>query len=143
MGLADTFQNRINLVFFHLSFIFIKIKYKNQNNKCKIFYQKMFDFTFRSIEINMREIGYGDVTVNKNMKELVRIFYNILLNCENYNEMNIDDKKKLFNKQLKQITSNIGDNNSMLIEYFDKYKAFCLDLSIDSVIKGELNFKIK
>ena len=35
--------------------------------------------------------------------------------------------------------SNKPDNLS-LIKYFDKYKAFCLDLSLDSVLKGELNF---
>ena len=31
-SLADTFQNRINLIFFHISFIFIKA---NQNNEKK------------------------------------------------------------------------------------------------------------
>ena len=49
----------------------------------------MFDFIFNKIELNMREIGYSDMTINKNMKFLVKIFYNILLNCENYK------KKKL------------------------------------------------
>ena len=31
-------------------------------------------------------------------------------------------------------------NNKPLIEYFTKYQAFCVDLSSDSVLKGELNF---
>ena len=103
----------------------------------------MFDFTFNSIEVNMREIGYGDATVNKNMRELVKSFYNILLNCENYKKMLVNDKNKLLNKYIKQIGTNTADNSIMLAEYFDKYQAFCLDLSIDSVLKGELNFKIE
>ena len=80
----DTFQNRIHLIFIHISFIFIKIKQNNKDQMYKIYYQKMFDLIFKNIELNMREIGYGDVVVNKNMKFLVKAFYNILLNCENY-----------------------------------------------------------
>ena len=30
-----------------------------------------------------------------------------------------------------------------LIKYFDEYQVFCLDLSSDKVLKGELNFKYK
>ena len=35
----------------------------------------------------MREIGFGDTTINKNMKFLVKTFYNILFNCEKYKKM--------------------------------------------------------
>ena len=31
-------------------------------------------------------------------------------------------------------------NKAMLVEYFDKYHAFCFDLNEDSVLKGELKF---
>ena len=36
-GLADTFQNRIYLIFIHISFLFIKIKQNNQKEIYKIF----------------------------------------------------------------------------------------------------------
>ena len=39
---------------------------------------------FNKIDQNMREIGYGDSVVSKNMKFLVTTFFNILLKCENY-----------------------------------------------------------
>ena len=80
----DTFQNRIILIFLHISFLFIKLKQRDKSQLSKVFFQKMFDFIFNKIELNMREIGCGDMMVNKNMKFLVKIFYNILLNCENY-----------------------------------------------------------
>ena len=98
--LIDTFQNRIHLIFIHVSFIFIKIKQNNKNQIYKILYQKIFDLTFNKIELNMRELGFGDTVINKNMKFLVRTFYNILFNCEKYKEMTIDDKNKFFNKYL-------------------------------------------
>ena len=95
--LIDTFQNRIHLIFIHISFIFIKIKQNNKNQIYKIFYQKIFDFIFNKIELNMREIGFGDTTINKNMKFLVKTFYNILFNCEKYKKMssvNMESLKK-------------------------------------------------
>ena len=49
-ALDDTFQNRINLIFIHSSFIFIKIKLKKNDNFYKNFYQKMFDLIFKRIE---------------------------------------------------------------------------------------------
>ena len=142
-GLIDTFQNRIHLIFIHISFIFIKVKQKDGNKSYKIFYQKMFDLIFNKIELNMREIGYGDTTINKNMRHLVKVFYSILLNCENYKKMNLADKNKFFNKYIKLNNIINTTNNKGLIEYFDKFEAFCFDLSSDSVLKGELNFKYK
>ena len=143
IGLKDTFQNKINLVFIHISFIFTKINQKNKILDYKKFYQKMFDLIFENIELNMREIGYGDVIVNKNMKYLVRIFYNILLNCENYKNKTTK-LKSLF--LLNYLTLDSKKNNrqeACLISYFDKYCAFCLDLSHDKVLKGSLNFVYK
>ena len=142
-GLADTFQNRIYLIFIHISFLFIKIKQNNQKEIYKIFYQKMFDLIFKNIELNMREIGYGDIVTNKNMKFLVKTFYNILLNCENLNWRSLNLKKMFFFKYLEHNNIKKKADNVPLIEYFDKYQAFCLDLSLDSVLKGDLNFRYK
>ena len=145
-GLADTFQNRIHLIFLHISFLFVKIKQNKQNKQnqlFKIFNQKMFDLIFSQIEQNMREIGYGDVLVNKNMKYLVKNFYNILLNCEKYNEKSMRFKKEFFLKYLEENKTKKRSINGFLIEYFNKYEAFCFDLSPDSVFRGDLNFNYK
>ena len=142
-GLADTFQNRIYLIFIHISFLFIKIKQNNQKEIYKIFYQKIFDLIFKNIELNMREIGYGDIVTNKNMKFLVKTFYNILLNCENLHWRSLNLKKMFFFKYLEHNNMKKKADNVPLIEYFDKYQAFCLELSLDSVLKGDLNFRYK
>ena len=46
----------------------------------------------------------------------------------------------------KHLDTNNKENykkNVGLIDYFDKYQAFCLDLSSDKVLKGDLNFSYK
>ena len=47
--LTDTFQNRIYLIFIHISFLFTKLKHDNQKAIYKIFYQKMLDLIFISV----------------------------------------------------------------------------------------------
>jgi len=141
LGLNDSFQNRIYLIFLHISFLLIKLKNTNTNTEHKKFYQKTFDYIFSRIEIDMREIGYGDLSVNKKMKILVKDFYNILLNCEKYKNSNIGNKERLFTKFLNFEHTKKTNNYKDMILYFDEYSSFCWDLSMDSVLKGELNFK--
>ena len=141
--LIDTFQNRIHLIFIHISFIFIRMKLDNKNKIYKVFNQEMFDLVFNKIELNMREIGYGDVTINKNMKFLVKTFYNILLYCEKYMEMSYDSKNKFYNKYLELNDTKNNSNIKGIIDYFNKYEAFCFDLIPYSVLQGELKFNYK
>ena len=143
MSLKDTFENRIYLIFIHICFLFIKINNEKDKLFYKKFYQKIFDFTFKQIEANMREIGHGDVTVNKNMKFLIKTFYNILLNCENYSKKSSKEKILFLQNYLIHKNSKMTYQNNMLVEYFDNFQSFCFYLSLDSVLKGELNFKYK
>ena len=139
-NLTDTFENRINLIFLHISFLFIKNKDNNMNETLKTFQQKLFDLTFYNIEINMRESGYSDTSINRNMKSLIRDFYNILFSCENYKKKTVSQKKNFLNNYLDLNHADKANKNIDLIEYFDKYQSFCLDLSLDNVLKGDFNF---
>ena len=142
-NLSDTFQNRIHLIFMHVSFLFIKIKHNEKKKKYRVYYQKIFDLIFNKVELNMRELGHGDVSINKNMKSLVKIFYNILIYCENFKAKSPKEKVNFFSKYLDQNKDQKKPNNMLLINYFDKYQAFCFDLSSNSVLKGDLNFNYK
>ncbi len=40
--------------------------------------QTFFDYIFKRIETDLRELGFGDMSVNKKMKIIVTKFYSIL-----------------------------------------------------------------
>ena len=67
----ETFSDRLTIFFFHFAF-FLKI-YKSETSKKDI--QNLYDFIFKQIELSIREIGYGDTTVNKKMKLYVNLMY--------------------------------------------------------------------
>jgi len=139
--ISDTFQNRIYLIFFHASFLLVKLKKSKKSHLYKEFSQKVFDCVFKNIELNMREIGFGDVTVNKNMKFLTKFFYKILPFIENYTKKSLNNKKSFLFKYIS--ADKVKNNNVGLVDYFDKYHSFCLDLSSDSVLNGDLKFNYK
>ena len=141
--LADTFQNRINLIFLHISFIFMKINEAKSTDQLKIYYQKLFDLTFHKIELNMRELGHSDTSVNKNMKSLVKDFYNILINCKKYKHKTANEKIIFISKYLNANNIDKTNVNNDLIDYFNDYQSFCLDLTLDNVLKGDFNFTNK
>ena len=84
----DTFSDRLIILLFHFSF-FLQI-YKKELPKSEA--QKLFDFFIRQIELSIREIGYGDVSVNKKMKDYVNLFYSILDKIDKWESL--DNKKK-------------------------------------------------
>ena len=141
-NLADTFQNRIFLIFFHISFIFNKLYEIKKMINYKNFDQNLFDLLFKQIEANMRELGYGDVTVNKKMKLLVKSFYNILLFCKDFDNKKKEAKATFLGQYLQSNNNKKMANNDNLINYFNDFKTFCFDLKPDSVLEGELKYKI-
>jgi len=141
VNLDDTFHNRINLIFFHISFLLISLKAKSEKKLFKDWSQNMYDFTFKSIDINMRELGFSDTTINKNMKSLTKDFYNILLNLENYDKKTSNDKDLFFLKYTYFERGSKKADISQLMLYFNNFYTFCCDLSLDSVLKEGLIFK--
>ena len=137
--LSDSFSNRIYLIFFHLCFILIALKNKESD---KNYQQAIFDFFFRQIELNCRELGYGDITINKKMKALIKLFYEILIQCNNWKYLQIDNKNNL----LLNFFSNKYDNKILtnkLVNYFDKFAFFIEYISLNSITKGVFNFVYK
>ena len=70
----DIFSDRLTFFLLHFA-IFFKV-FKNKDNKERL--QEIYDFTFRQLELSIREIGYGDQSINKKMKDYVNLFHQIL-----------------------------------------------------------------
>ena len=85
----------------------------------------------------------GDVSVNKKMKDLNRIFYDILLKIQNLNDGNKSEINiSILNKYL-VINSELLINNDFLGKYFEDFYNFCFNLDTKDIIKGKINYKYK
>ena len=90
----DRFSDR--LTWFLLHFAFFLKNFKNKEDK-KIL-QKIYDFNFRQMELSIREIGYGDQSINKKMKEYLNLFHAILSDIHFWNSLKNSEKhEKIWN----------------------------------------------
>jgi len=96
--------------------------------------QNIYDYIFKQIELNIREIGYGDMSINKKMKSYINIFHTLLKKIDTWEE--IDHKKR---DDLLRSFLNYNKDMRNLSKYFEKYRLFLLKSSLNLFIKGVVN----
>ena len=138
--LNDNFETRILLMFFHFSIMMIISKKKG-----KKFDQNSYDSLFHNIENNLRELGFGDVSVNKKMKDFNKIFYDILLKIESNNNKKkvntLEINSKLILNYFHYFNGEKDDKFIEFINYLSKFYDFCFELPLDNMIKASIKFK--
>ena len=126
----DTFSERLIFLFFHLA-LFLK-HFKTTIPSKNL--QELFDFIIRQIELSIREIGYGDVSVNKKMKDFINLFYFIANEIE---KNDLSESKNLLNLLRKHL--NIDKNLDFYADYFNKYRIFLTKNTLNNFTKDILN----
>ena len=109
---TDNFSDRLTLFLLHFAF-FLK-NYKNEENK-KIL-QEIYDFSFRQLELSIREIGYGDQSINKKMKDYINLFHAMISEIHFWEDLSRVEritKLSLFLTEYKKIDE--------LVTYFENY----------------------
>ena len=122
----DTFSDR--LIFFLLHFAFFLKIYKNNKNKKLL--QEIYDYIFRQVELSIREIGYGDQSINKKMKDYLNLFYGMIDKIDDWDDLSLISRSALLENFLDNAI-----NTEYLADYFEKYRL--------NLINNTLNFHIK
>ena len=126
----DTFSDRLIFLFFHLAF-FLK-HFKSSISPKEL--QHLFDFIIRQIELSIREIGYGDASINKKMKDYLNLFYSILEKIESIDLDKNENHKNLIKKYL-----NTDLNLDFYSKYFNKYRLFLAKNTLNNFTKDIIN----
>ena len=120
------------MIIFLLHFGFFLKNFKNKEDK-KIL-QEIYDFNFRQMELSIREIGYGDQSINKKMKDYLNLFHAILSDIHFWNKLDSSEKYTKISHFLENYK-----NVDFLIEYFDKYNEDLSKMSLNYYIKSVSN----
>ena len=126
----DTFSERLIFLFLHFA-LFLK-QYKSTISAKYL--QELFDFIIKQIELSIREIGYGDVSVNKKMKDYINLFYSILEKIEKSDLNNNENLLILLKKYI-----NSEKNMVFYVDYFSKYRLFLTKNTLNNFTKDILN----
>ena len=126
----DNFSDRLTLFLLHFSF-FLK-NYKNEENK-KIL-QEIYDFNFRQLELSIREVGYGDQSINKKMKDYINLFHSMVSEIHFWDDLTKTEK-------LNKISIFLSDlqNNDELLDYFEDFNSNLSKKTLNSYLKSVSN----
>ena len=126
----DNFSDRLTLFLLHFAF-FLK-NFKNENNK--IVLQEIYDFNFRQLELSIREIGYGDQSINKKMKDYINLFHSMVSEIHFWN--NLTKKQKL-----EKFSIFLADFNEIdhLLDYFELFNEDLSKKTLNSYLKSVSN----
>ena len=126
----DAFSDRLTLFLLHFAF-FLK-NFKNDQNK--IILQDIYDFNFRQIELSIREIGYGDQSINKKMKIYINLFHSIVSEIhfwKNLTRAQKLEKFSIFLTDFKEIDH--------LLDYFELFDENLSKKTLNSYLKSVSN----
>ena len=127
---TDNFSDR--LIFFLLHFAFFLRTYKNDKNRDLL--QKLYDFIFRQLELSIREIGYGDQSINKKMKDYLNHFHHMVSEIHFWHDLDKSDKIKLFLIFLEDF-----NKIDYLVDYFDGFNEDLRKKNLNSFLKSVKN----
>ena len=125
----DTFSDR--LIFFLLHFAFFLKIYKENNDKNLL--QEIYDYIFRQVELSIREIGYGDQSINKKMKDYLNLFYGMIDKIHDWDGLTKESRISLL-----EVFLDNAINTQYLADYFEKYRLNLKNNTLTSYIKGVL-----
>ena len=128
----ESFSDRLIMFFLHFAF-FLKL-FKNQTSKENL--QDLYDYIFKQIELSIREIGYGDASVNKKMKEYVNVMYAIIDRVELWEKLDLSSKSKFFSEYI-----DTDKEFSFFLSYFDKYSLYLIKNSFNYFTKEVISHK--
>ena len=123
----DSFSDRLTLFLIHFAFILKEFKDKEKDNRL----QELYDFNFRQLELSIREIGYGDQSINKKMKDYINVFHGIISEIHFWKELEFVKKKE----KLSMFLQNFNDIE-YLVDYFDDFSEVLSKNNLNSYLKS-------
>ena len=127
---VDNFSDR--LTFFLIHFAFFLKNFKNEENRDIL--QQIYDFNFRQLELSIREIGYGDQSINKKMKDYINLFHSMVSEIHFWDNLSNSDKIEKLSIFLEDF-NNIED----LLKYFDEFNSNLSKKTLNSFLKSVSN----
>ena len=97
----------------------------------EIVLQNVYDYNFKQLEHGIREIGYGDQTINKMMKKYLNLFHSILSEIHFWDTMTLEKKYLSLSKFLQNF-----NNIKSLVVYFDNFSLNLKKYDLNSYLKS-------
>tara|TARA_Y100001970_G_C14030360_1_gene748266 strand:+ start:85 stop:651 length:567 start_codon:yes stop_codon:yes gene_type:complete len=137
MNIDDKFESRFDIIILHSFIIFYFLK--NISDEEKKLSQFLFDYMFEDFDNNLREMGFGDIAVNKKMKVFITAFYGRIANySKGVDQIQKNRDDEILNQA---ILNNIYKGKISNTKYLNFFKQYIIS-NIDYFNSRDLKYNI-
>tara|TARA_Y100001970_G_C14150743_1_gene812562 strand:- start:1071 stop:1538 length:468 start_codon:yes stop_codon:yes gene_type:complete len=142
MDIDDSFESRFDIIVLHSFIIFYFLKNFSDNEK--MLSQFLFDFMFNDFDNNLREMGFGDIAVNKKMKVFITAFYGRIANySKGVDQIQNYKDEEILNKAISNNIYKGKELNDNKLKFFKEYIIRNLDFFNSRNLKTNINENFK
>ncbi len=138
-GVADTFDGRFDMITLHV--VLVMRRLKRDVEVSRKLSQALFDFMFDDFDLNLRELGIGDMGVLTRVKKLAKAFYGRL---ESYDQALLHEDISLLcaslDRNLYRDTEVTAENLAVIADYMKRESRRLEKCDIASLMNGDLKF---
>lgn len=139
LGIADNFDGRFDMISLHMILVIRRMK-KDVGQTRKLS-QALFDYMFNDMDLNMRELGIGDMGVLTRVKKMAQAFYGRL---ESYDLGLAQDEDTQLSAAIKRNVyrenETSEENVAAIVAYVRRESARLEATDVKDLLAGKLEF---
>ncbi len=138
LGVPDTVDGRFDMVALHAALVLWRLK--ADRSRSADLAQAFFDLMFVDMDENLRELGVGDLSVGRKVKQMVKAFYGRLAAYEAGLAGEQDQLDAALSRNLYRAATVDEEKLRTMSDYVRRQAQMLENLEIDRILVGELAF---
>lgn len=141
LEVADTVEGRFDMIVLHAFCVLRRLRQETDNKAVESFSQAFFDLWFDDMDLNLRELGVGDMGLARRVPKMMEAFYGRATVYEEAlsKEDNIELKAAL-DRNLYRKTPVSDESLEVMAQYLRQECANVEKMNVEEILKGKMSF---
>jgi cytochrome b pre-mRNA-processing protein 3 len=144
IGVEDTLDGRFDLICLHMTLVIDRLDQINSEKSLSI-RRALQEVFFDNMDLTLREMGVGDLSVGKKIKAMAEVFFGRMIAYQKAYRSNDSesDLRKIIQRNIFKKTAadeNMEKESMILAEYILKERTHLFEIPEESFLKGDVEF---
>ncbi len=140
LEVADTVEGRFDMIMLHMFLVMRKLK--TGGDETEQFSQELYDLMFADMDLNLRELGVGDMGLARRVPKMAEAFYGRIIAYEE--GLTADDGnaslKSALDRNLYRKVEASDESLEKMAQYLRREADCFAELDLGTLLKGQISF---
>lgn len=140
LDVADTVEGRYDMIMLHMFAVMRKLK--TGGEETEVFTQSLYDLMFADMDLNLRELGVGDMGLARRVPRMAEAFYGRIIAYEEGLEADDSDEtlKSALDRNLYRKTEASDESLTKMALYLRRISQDIAKSDLTPLLKGHVEF---